>query len=925
MPVNPSTVNVANLDGSNGFRITGPTNDIFSGFAVSDAGDINGDGFDDLIVSSQGGFGAVNESYETTVIGSAYVIFGTNAGFGDGLGHLDLSSIDGSNGFVFTNNALDMLGYSIAAAGDINGDGFDDFIVGATQTDISANDAGAAYVVFGTGQGFPQTLTAGSLTGVNGFQISGGGTGDFLGSAVSAAGDVNGDGVDDIIVGSYGVDAGLADSGAAYVIFGSHSGFAANISIASLNGNNGFRIAGEAQDGKVGISVGGGGDFNGDGIDDLILGANRFTGTEIEEGCAYVIFGRDGGFTGNLSLSSLAASQGFQMHAEDGYDSVGISVSNAGDINGDGFTDLVVGASRAEAGGDKRGASYVVFGGTAFSGADFDLASLNGTNGFKIKGVTDHGFAGYSVSGAGDVNGDGFADLVIGSAVDDIGPNEIGSYVVFGKADGFGSTVNLAALNGTDGFKLTGVSAIDNTGNSVSGAGDINNDGFDDVVVGAWGAQGGGINRGESYVIFGRATGTLNRTFTDASEVIGGGDWDDVLRGAGGDDQMNGGLGDDLLDGGADVDTLTGGDGDDTIIGGAGGDIINGGEGDDTITCGSGNDYVFIGLGADEVSGGSGAGDTLDIQGYFAAGGTVNFLAGLAFMTGSEEVSHISGFEFVTGSDGNDTMIGNAAANALDGGNGNDTLDGGTGADTLAGGSGNDTYFVDALDTVIEATRSGIDTVNSAATFSIASLSNIERLTFTGTANTNGTGNGTGNILTGNAGVNTLDGAAGADQLIGGRGRDTLIGGTQSDRFKFAAGDSGQTAATMDRISDFTKGTVGVGDRFDFANTLAIGGSSAAATGAEASINLATGVAAFAAGSGNSMTDALNDIASRMTLSTDGVGEFALFQVGGTGVFHVFVSDGVAGVTANDVLVQLTTITSIVSINLTGGDLTILS
>ena len=107
----------------------------------------------------------------------------------------------------------------------------------------------------------------------------------------------------------------------------------------------------------------------------------------------------------------------------------------------------------------------------------------------------------------------------------------------------------------------------------------------------------------------------------------------------------------------------------------------------------------------------------------------------------------------------------------------------------------------------------------------------------------------------------------------------------------------------MDKISDFQIGAVNVGDRFDCSSALAIGGSASATTANEASINQTTGVVTFNAGSGNSMADALNDIANRFTLTTNSAGEFALFQLGGTGAFHVFVSDGVAGVTADDLLV----------------------
>jgi len=545
-----------------------------------------------------------------------------------------------------------------------------------------------------------------------------------------------------------------------------------------------------------------------------------------------------------IELSSLNGTTGFQISGEAAYDSSGRSVSCAGDVNGDGFADLIIGANGADPNGVSSGASYVVFGKASGFAANLDLSSLDGSTGFQINGEAVADYSGFSVSGAGDVNGDGFADLIIGAYRADPNGNYSGaSYVVFGKASGFAANLNLSSLNGSTGFQINGEAVNDYSGRSVSGAGDVNGDGFADLIVGASGANPNGYASGASYVIFGRATGTLNRTFTDAAEVIGGGDWDDTLNGAGGNDTMSAGAGDDLINGGTGDDTADGGTGDDEMIGGSG---------DDKLSGGSGNDLIK-------------------------------------------------------------------------GGSGNDTLTGSTGADDLRGGSGNDIYNVDAFDTVIEAAGSGTDTIRSAATYSIAGLGNIERLTLTGTAAANGTGNGLANILTGNTAVNTLNGGAGADQLIGGKGRDTLTGGTESDSFRFSAGDSGQTAATMDIITDFAKGAIGVGDRFDFASALAIGGSAAAATANEASINQTTGVASFNAGSGTTMADALSDIANRFTVSANSAGEFALFRVNNTGAFHVFVSDGVAGVGANDVVVQLTAITGIGSIDLTAGDLTILT
>jgi hypothetical protein len=147
----------------------------------------------------------------------------------------------------------------------------------------------------------------------------------------------------------------------------------------------------------------------------------------------------------------------------------------------------------------------VVFGKAGGFGATFNLSTLDGSNGFKLQGEAAGDLSGRSVSGAGDVNGDGFDDLILGA--DGADPNGSGSgssYVVFGKAGGFGATLNLSTLDGSNGFKLNGEAANDRSGISVSGAGDVNGDGFADLILGADGAAPNGSNSGASYVIFGQ-------------------------------------------------------------------------------------------------------------------------------------------------------------------------------------------------------------------------------------------------------------------------------------------------------------------------------------------------------------------------------------------------------------------------------------
>ena len=311
---------------------------------------------------------------------------------------------------------------------------------------------------------------------------------------------------------------------------------------------------------------------------------------------------------------------------------------------------------------------------------------------------------------------------------------------------------------------------------------------------------------------------------------------------------------------------------------------------------------------------------------------------------GNDTINGGAGNDRMRGGFGNDNMNGGSEADELFGNEGTDTLNGGTGADRMFGGLDNDTYTVDSIgDAIFEFGGEGtLDTVNSSVTYLVHA--GIERTVLTGAAAIDATGrNGQADTITGNtgantilgldgadvlsglAGVDTIDGGIGADRISGGLNNDTLTGGLNNDTFVFAIGDSGQTDLTKDIIVDYTKGAVGVGDRFDFASPLSIGGSTVAASTTEAAISATTGVATFLAGSGTTMADALLDIATRMTTAGNAAGEFAFFKVNNTGNFHLFISDGVAGVGANDVLVQLTGVTTIGSINLTAGDLTILT
>ena len=322
--------------------------------------------------------------------------------------------------------------------------------------------------------------------------------------------------------------------------------------------------------------------------------------------------------------------------------------------------------------------------------------SLDGTTGFKLSGEAADDLSGSSVASAGDVNGDGFADLIVGaySGRARTATYSGASYVVFGKASGFAANIDLSALDGTTGFKLSGVAANDFSGRSVASAGDVNGDGFADLIVGARGAGGSGA----SYVVFGQLPDTaVNRTGTGAGQTLAGGDFADTLSGLGGDDTLHGNGGNDTLDGGA---------GNDTLIGGTGDDAMSGGLGNDTYIVESLSDTVTeaANAGTDEVR--------TALASYSLAIANVENLTGTA-ATG-QTLTGDSLANTITGGIGNDT---------LDGGAGNDTLIGGAGNDTLIGGLGDDIYAVDSLsDVVTEAANAGTDEVRTAlASYSLAS------------------------------------------------------------------------------------------------------------------------------------------------------------------------------------------------------------
>ncbi|WP_442948677.1 beta strand repeat-containing protein [Nostoc sp.] len=751
-----STFNLSNLNGTNGFAINGINPDDASGISVSSAGDINGDGIDDLII------GAPGADLNGTSSGQSYVVFGSKSGFD---AQFKLSTLNGTNGFAINGiNPGDDSGGSVSSAGDINGDGIDDLIIVASFADPNGTNSGQSYVVFGSKSGFNAQFNLSTLNGTNGFAINGINAFDQA-NVVSSVGDINGDGIDDLIIGASSADPNSEGSGQSYVVFGSKSGFNAQFNLSTLNGTNGFAINGINQYDFSGTSVSSAGDINGDGIADLIIGAPIAPNT-IQSGQSYVVFGSKSGFDAQLNLSTLNGTNGFAINGINPGDTSGRYVSSAGDINGDGIDDLIIGATNASPNAIQSGQSYVVFGSKGGFGAQFNLSTLNGTNGFAINGIAADDESSV-VSSAGDINGDGIDDLIIGKNVASL--NDTGSaqsYVVFGSKGGFEAQFNLSTLNGTNGFVINGITEMYPSGIQVSSAGDINSDGFDDLIIGAPGASPNGIFSGQSYVVFG-------------GKNIGSGSTIN-LTGTAGTDTLFGTISNNIIDGKAGNDILTGNGGQDKFIirSGDGNDIITdfsgvGGKGSNPAAAVIANvdTLQFIGsgltarnlqltengnnlevtfenvantkvtlqnfklpnldnlpasssrpaLGNIEFDGQSSITDSFDVitanstQTNIFNKNTVTFLNDLnnniaGFDNSNDVINGQGGNDIINGNSGNDLLRGGSGDDILIGGEDNDTLVGGVGNDVLVGGVGADIFLYNT-DTAFALTAVGVDAI----------------------------------------------------------------------------------------------------------------------------------------------------------------------------------------------------------------------
>ena len=472
------------------------------GISVSSAGDFNGDGLDDVIVGAP---------FEGT--GKAYIFFGQNP-----VSQLELNAQTQAN--VIISGPGDF-GSSVASAGDYNGDGMKDVIVGAPDNSNPGGGPGNAHIFFGQAPPNQLVLNAGSDANVT---LNGQNAEDNFGFSVASAGDFNGDNLDDVIVGTPNDDNnGEASSGSAFIFFGSNP--VGPISL-SADADANVIIDGQDTQDHFGNAVSSAEDFNGDGLDDVVVGGERASLSndfnDFQSGKAYIFFGQN-----PLSQLKFRADTDANLviNGNGRLYQLGISVASAGDFNKDGLDDVLIGAKGPNSAGFSKGRAHIFFGQASTTQLVLQ-ADLDADNTYDGQNNSDQ-FA--KSLGAGDFNGDGAPDIIVGAPEDDNnGELTSGSAFIFFSPFS-GTSNNDIALN----LPGTGVSVSlnDNTSSTVLhtdtataiATADVDNNGEDDVIV-SFPAGTGPDSTGGTYIA--RNQGALTLLDSKTAVQIAVGDFD---------------------------------------------------------------------------------------------------------------------------------------------------------------------------------------------------------------------------------------------------------------------------------------------------------------------------------------------------------------------------------------------------------------
>ncbi|MWB77478.1 hypothetical protein GLS40_05525 [Pseudooceanicola sp. 216_PA32_1] len=875
-----------------GIVIAGGQPGVAAGFEVVRVGDFNGDGIEDFgIASAYGEAGYAYGDYNYIGQGNLLIVMGDGSG---GLpSYIDISAPPPGS-VMIENVGLPTYGYGYNTSfnptdfgtradggGDFNGDGYDDLIIaaqraafktytpsyvyssyfytigGVSYTNIYTftyypltieYSTGAAYIVFGDHvANIGSTITVDFLNGTDGV-IFYGNAGERVGSDVASLGDINGDGFDDYIVGAadakslipntytytytYSLGYYAYQAGGNYTkSYSFYTVFQTYVPYTYTYGGGGYSLFGTYTYTNFNYVGSGNGSYTNKGT----TTAQNTTYYSRGTGRAYVILGQGGPVQALLRPGDLNSAFGFIIENDSVGQFLGQGVGGIGDVNGDGYDDMaVVDEVYLGAGGSYDATRInVIFGGPTAPTSGFNIADIDGSNGFQLiiptGGVI---FDPLSRLSGGDFDGDGFDDIVFGymrnygSGYSDFNFTEVltgGSNARFAALDGLDGSVDgkIAAQFIGDGVQvgdttndeittdgvtylvlgLAGNDTIEGSGQTgieINGGGGIDMVSYEDAAGGltadlANNANNTGAASGDTFISIEDLRGTA---FADTLRGNGGANLiqglagDDEIEGGGNNDTLAGGAGNDFLNGGTGNDRLVGGNNDDTLLGGAGADDLLGGGGIDLASYEDAATGVRADLQFPNVNTGDAAGDTYDSIENLNGSGFADNLRG---DTGDNRIRGLAGDDQIYGRAGNDTLFGEAGNDylfgginddELNGGADNDVLNGGIGADALNGGGGIDRAVYDdaAAGVVANLTNSALNT-GDAAGDTYSSIENLNGSNFNDLLS----GDGNNNEIRGLSGNDTINGLGGNDTLFGEAGNDSLVGGIGSDDLRGGA------------------------------------------------------------------------------------------------------------------------------------------
>ena len=447
------------------YKIIGESTGDFAGSSVASAGDVDGDGLDDVLI------GAYQNDDGGLRAGKAYLFLASSLGSSN---IIDLSQADY---FFIGENADDYAGRSVSSAGDVDGDGLSDILIGAYQNDDGGGAAGKAYLILASSLGSNTTIALSNAD----YAFIGENAGDYAGYTLAKTGDIDGDNLNDILIGAYGNDDGGSQAGKVYLVLSSSLGSSTTIDLSNAD----YAFEGEASGDYAGYSIAGFDDVNGDGSGDILIGAYGNDDGGSSAGKAYLFFGTS---LGSSSLVDLSQAD-YSFVGEDYGEYAGYSVSDVSDIDGDGLDEIVIASPENDDGGPQAGKVYLIFSSSLSGTTTIDLSTAD----YAFVGETTYDYAGYSVSLARDVDGDGLGDILIGAPYNDEGGSDAGKvYLILGSSLGSSSTIDLSQAD----YSMIGDGSYDHAGTSVSSAGDMNGDGYDEILIGVPDNDDGGSNAG---------------------------------------------------------------------------------------------------------------------------------------------------------------------------------------------------------------------------------------------------------------------------------------------------------------------------------------------------------------------------------------------------------------------------------------------